>query len=133
MDRRLGTIGAAAAALAVAAGAFGAHALRDRLGADALATFDVAVRWHALHALAVVGVSLAARGPRGPFRAAGVAFVAGILLFSGSLYALALGAPRWAGAITPVGGVLFRVGWIATAVGFARAPEPPAGSDPAAR
>jgi uncharacterized membrane protein YgdD (TMEM256/DUF423 family) len=131
MDRRLGTIGAVAAALSVAAGAFGAHALRDRLPPDDLAVFDVAVRWHALHALAVVAVSLAARGPRGAFRAAGFAFLGGLLLFSGSLYALALGAPRWAGAITPVGGVLFLAGWALTAVGFARAPDPSADANPA--
>lgn len=127
MDRRLGAIGAVLGGLAVAAGAFGAHALKDRLGPDALATFEVAVRYHALHALAVVAVSLAARGPRGPFRAAGIAFLAGIVLFSGSLYALGLGAPRGVGAITPVGGVLFLAGWVLTAVGFARAPASPAG------
>jgi uncharacterized membrane protein YgdD (TMEM256/DUF423 family) len=125
MNRRLGAIGALAGALAVAAGAFGAHALKDRLDPADLYVFETAVRWHALHALAAVAVSLAARGPRGPFSAAGFAFVGGILLFSGSLYAIALGAPRALGAVTPFGGVLWIAGWVLAAVGFRRTPESP--------
>lgn len=125
MHRRLGAIAALAGALSVAAGAFGAHALRDRLSPADLDVFETAVRWHALHALAAVAVSLAARGPRGAFPAAGFAFVGGILLFSGSLYAIALGAPRALGAVTPVGGALWIAGWVLAAIGFSRAPRSP--------
>jgi uncharacterized membrane protein YgdD (TMEM256/DUF423 family) len=110
MDRLFGGLGAGAALLAVALGAFGAHALRGRLGTDALATFEVGVRYHMYHALGLLVVALArARWPAAT--AAGWLFVAGIIVFSGSLYGLALGGPRWLGAITPLGGLAFLLGW----------------------
>jgi uncharacterized membrane protein YgdD (TMEM256/DUF423 family) len=127
MDRRLAATGALAGALAVAAGAFGAHALKDRLGGPDLAVFETAVRWHALHAVAVLCVAQGVRAPGRALRAAGFAFLAGVLLFSGSLYALALGAPRGLGAVTPIGGALWIAGWVLAAVGFLRAPPPDGG------
>jgi len=108
--------GALLAALAVALGAFGAHALKERLGGDQLAWWHTGVQYHGAHALALVLLGLsAANGRAKPL--AGWLMVAGIALFSGSLYALALGAPRWLGAITPLGGIAFIAGWVA----FARA------------
>jgi uncharacterized membrane protein YgdD (TMEM256/DUF423 family) len=109
-------------AAGVALGAFGAHALRARLAADALALWNTGVQYHLWHALGLVlvGVS-AALIPDGPWlRAAGWLLVAGILLFSGSLYAMALGAPKWLGAVTPLGGAAFLLGWLAFAVAALR-------------
>lgn len=104
--------GALAAALAVGAGAFGAHALRARLSPADLGTFETAARYQMYHALALLAVAwLVDRGhPRA--NAAGWAFLAGIVLFSGSLYVLTLGGIRWMGAVTPLGGVAFLVGWL---------------------
>jgi len=105
-------LGALSAGLAVAAGAFGAHGLRARLAPDLLAVFETGARYQMYHALALLGVAWAAsRWPDGGAPAAGWLFVAGTVLFSGSLYALALGAPRWLGAVTPVGGLCFLAGW----------------------
>jgi uncharacterized membrane protein YgdD (TMEM256/DUF423 family) len=112
MDRLFAGLGAVAALVAVALGAFGAHGLRGRLGAEALATFEVGVRYHMYHALGLLAVAAArARWPGGAATAAGWLFVAGIVVFSGSLYLLALGGPRWLGAVTPLGGLAFLVGW----------------------
>lgn len=106
--------GAVAALIGVAAGAFGAHGLRSRLPADLLAVFEVAVRYQMYHALALLLLGVGAdRLAVGPARIAGIAFTLGILIFSGSLYALALSGVRWLGAITPLGGVAFLVGWVA--------------------
>jgi uncharacterized membrane protein YgdD (TMEM256/DUF423 family) len=101
-------------ALAVAAGAFGAHALRARLTPELLSIWQTAVTYHAWHALALIGVGLYrlhAPGGRGASVAA-LLFIAGIALFSGSLYALALTGVRMLGAITPLGGVAFIAGWL---------------------
>lgn len=120
MQRVSGIAGSILAGLAVVCGAFGAHALRDRLGVDALAIWRTAVDyqfWHALAVLAIAGSPLLAFKPA---RVAVWAFVIGIVLFSGSLYALAFGAPRATGMITPIGGGAFLVGWIALVIGFAR-------------
>jgi uncharacterized membrane protein YgdD (TMEM256/DUF423 family) len=117
MDRLFFSLGALSGALSVAAGAFGAHALKARLAPDLLAVFDTGARYQALHALALLAVAWACT--RWPGRAAALAgwcFVLGTLLFSGSLYALALSGVRGLGAITPVGGVLFIAGWIALAI-----------------
>jgi len=104
-------------AAAVLLGAFGAHALRDTLDERALAIWHTAVEYQFWHVLAAVAVALLARdGASTCLRIAAVAFVAGIVLFCGSLYALALGGPRIVGVITPFGGVAFVVGWIALAV-----------------
>ncbi|HQR20493.1 MAG TPA: DUF423 domain-containing protein [Burkholderiaceae bacterium] len=112
MERRFFTLGALFALLGVAAGAFGAHALKTRLPADLLAVFEVAVRYQLVHALGLMAVGYAAH--RWPGRAAtwaGVLFSAGIVLFSGSLYLLALTGVRGLGAVTPIGGVAFIAGW----------------------
>jgi uncharacterized membrane protein YgdD (TMEM256/DUF423 family) len=93
------------ALLGVAAGAFGAHALKKVAGAAHLETFEVAVRYQMIHAIAVVLAGIV------DVPAAGWCFVAGIVLFSGSLYLLVLTGSRWLGAVTPVGGLLFIAGW----------------------
>jgi uncharacterized membrane protein YgdD (TMEM256/DUF423 family) len=105
-------LGCVFALLAVGAGAFGAHALRDRLAPDLLAVFETGARYQMYHALALLAVAWGVErwGPGGTV-AAGWAFVVGIVLFSGSLYLLALTGVRWLGAITPLGGVAFLAGW----------------------
>ena len=110
-------IAALLGAAAVLLGAFGAHALRDTLDERAIAIWHTAVEYQFWHVLASMGVALLAReGGSVCLRIAAVAFVAGIVLFCGSLYALALGAPRLIGVLTPFGGIGFIVGWIALAV-----------------
>ncbi|QWT18442.1 DUF423 domain-containing protein [Bacillus sp. NP157] len=104
-----------AGASAVAFGAFGAHALRGVVDADGLAIWHTGVEYHFWHALALFAAVVGL--PPGRARNATLLlFGAGTVVFSGSLYALALGAPRWFGAITPIGGVAFIAGWIATAL-----------------
>jgi uncharacterized membrane protein YgdD (TMEM256/DUF423 family) len=122
MDRLFVTLGAASGFVAVAAGAFGAHALRARLAPDLLAVFETAARYQMYHALALLAVAwVAARWP-GPLpQWAGWLFVLGTVLFSGSLYALALSGVRWLGAITPLGGAAFLAGWICLALATRRA------------
>lgn len=110
--------GALSACLAVAAGAFGAHALRATLEPGALAVFETAARYQLVHALAVVVVAALLERPRHPaVRRAAWAFLAGTVLFSGSLYALALTGTRWWGAVTPLGGAGFIGGWLLLAWG----------------
>jgi uncharacterized membrane protein YgdD (TMEM256/DUF423 family) len=108
--------------LGVAAGAFGAHALRQGLAPALLSVFETATRYQIVHAIAMVATALAIeRRPSRMLMAAGWLFGAGILLFSGSLYALSLiGPPSW-GAITPVGGVSLLAGWVCLALGLGRA------------
>jgi uncharacterized membrane protein YgdD (TMEM256/DUF423 family) len=108
MDRLFFSLGALSGALSVAAGAFGAHALKVRLAPDLLAVFETGARYQGLHALALLAAAWGGRLPR----AAGWCFVAGTLLFSGSLYALALSGVRTLGAVTPFGGVLLLAGWL---------------------
>jgi len=111
------TVAALLGAAAVLLGAFGAHALRDTLDDRALAIWHTAVEYQFWHVLAAVAVARLARdGASTCLRIAAVAFIAGIALFCGSLYALALGAPRLVGVITPFGGIAFVAGWIALAV-----------------
>jgi uncharacterized membrane protein YgdD (TMEM256/DUF423 family) len=99
--------------LAVALGAFGAHALRQRLAPEMLTVFEVGVRYHVYHALALFAVAwISIRNPGSLAQASGWAFVVGIVLFSGSLYLLTLTGTRWLGAITPLGGVAFLAGWV---------------------
>jgi len=115
--RAILVIAALLGAAAVLLGAFGAHALRDTLDERALAIWHTAVEYQFWHVLAAVAVALIARdGASTCLRIAAVAFIAGIALFSGSLYALALGAPRIVGVVTPFGGVAFVAGWIALSV-----------------
>jgi len=101
-------------AAAVALGAFGAHALKARLTTDALTLWQTAVNYHAWHALGLLGVGALMTQFPGTrrFKAAAWLFVAGIALFSGSLYALALGAPNVFGIVTPFGGVALIAGWL---------------------
>jgi uncharacterized membrane protein YgdD (TMEM256/DUF423 family) len=107
----MGLLVAAAGGSAVLLGAFGAHGLRDVLDAHGMELWHTAVSYHMWHALALALVVTLGFGRS---RRVGVwAFTLGIVLFSGSLYALALGAPRWTGIITPLGGVAFLVGWVA--------------------
>ena len=114
--------GAVLSGLGVLVGAFGAHGLRERVTADMLAVFETGVRYHLIHGLAVLAVAWAAsRWPSAWIGAAGWLFVAGIVVFSGSLYILALSGTRWWGAVTPIGGVCFLAGWAALAVGALRA------------
>lgn len=105
-------IGAFLGLLAVVFGAFGAHALRARLSPEMLAIWKTANEYHFYHALALVLVGLCARTLKLPgLDVAAGCFVAGILVFSGSLYVLALTETRWLGAITPIGGLLMIAGW----------------------
>lgn len=104
-------LGALNALLSVTAGAFGAHALKARIPTDRLAIFETGARYHMYHALGLLAAAwLVSRGATGA-TTAGWAMQAGIVLFSGSLYVLATTGMRWLGAITPVGGVAFLVGW----------------------
>jgi uncharacterized membrane protein YgdD (TMEM256/DUF423 family) len=114
MDRLFFILGSISGGLAVALGAFGAHGLRDRLAPDLQATFETGVRYQMYHALALLAVAWAVgRWANSAFpTAAGWLFVAGTLLFSGSLYLLAITGTRWLGAITPLGGVAFIAGWL---------------------
>jgi len=105
--------GGLAALAAVALGAFGAHALKSRLSAETLAVWHTAVEYHIYHALGLLAVGLLTQQLPGSalLKWSGWAMLAGIILFSGSLYALALSGERWLGAITPVGGMTFVVAW----------------------
>jgi len=114
--------GSLLAALGVACGAFGAHALKQRLSADLLGVWQTAVQYHLWHALGVVliGAIAAQLSARAWTAAAAGLLIAGILLFSGSLYALALGGPRQIGMLTPVGGLALIAGWICLLVSVLR-------------
>ncbi len=109
-------LGAILAAVGVGAGAFGAHGLKDKLSPEYLAVFETAVRYQMYHALGLIGLGLAATRIESPaIKIAGIAFLFGILLFSGSLYMLCLSGTRAWGMITPIGGVGFIIGWLALA------------------
>jgi uncharacterized membrane protein YgdD (TMEM256/DUF423 family) len=121
VDQLFFRLGAASGFVAVAAGAFGAHALRARLPADLLGVFETAARYQMYHALALMAAAwAAARWPGALPQWAGWLFVAGTVLFSGSLYALALSGIRWLGAITPLGGAAFLAGWLCLALAVRR-------------
>lgn len=110
-------IGALSAGLGVAAGAFGAHALRTRVEPRLLEVFETAVRYQMYHALALLAVAwVASRAPGSMSTAAGWLFVAGTVIFSGSLYAMVFSGVRALGAITPIGGVCFIAGWVCLAL-----------------
>lgn len=122
MDKTFFIIGAISAGVSVMLGAFGAHALRERLTPQLLETFETGVRYEIYHAFAILVVALVlARWPSNLVGYAGWLFIIGTLIFSGSLYLLALTDTRWLGAITPLGGVAFIAGWILLAVGVWRA------------
>ncbi len=118
MERLFFGLGSLSAALAVMLGAFGAHALRARLAPDLLDTFETGVRYPMYHAFALLAVAFAlSRFPQTSLlNVAGWLFIAGTLLFSGSLYLLALTGTRWLGAITPLGGAAFIAGWLCLAL-----------------
>lgn len=119
MNKSLLAAGAISGAIAVAAGAFGAHALKERLTDKALSVFETAARYQMYHALAIVLCAVLASSLPGA-RLAGWMMQAGIVLFSGSLYALALSDVKMLGAITPLGGLAFIAGWIWLAVSALR-------------
>jgi uncharacterized membrane protein YgdD (TMEM256/DUF423 family) len=121
MERLFVAAGAISGFLAVAAGAFGAHALRARLPPDLLEVWKTGAEYQLVHALALLAAGwLAGRSPGGAASVAGWLLLAGTVLFSGSLYALALTGIRGLGAVTPIGGVAFLCGWAALAVAALR-------------
>ncbi len=118
MDRIFLMTGAVFGALAVAAGAFGAHGLKSRVAPDLLAAFETGARYQMYHALALLAVGLVlVRMPHQGVTVAGWLFILGMVVFSGSLYLLVLTGMRWLGAITPLGGVALISGWLALAWG----------------
>jgi uncharacterized membrane protein YgdD (TMEM256/DUF423 family) len=105
-------------AIATACGAYGAHALKAQLAPERLEVWEVAVRYQFFQALGLLGIGLTLRVlDAAPLRAAAALIASGVVLFSGSLYALALGAPRALGVITPLGGVAWIAGWLLFAWG----------------
>ena len=120
MLNALMTFGALSAATSVVLGAFGAHALKGKLSISSQATFETAVHYQMTHSigLLLVGVLMLVLGVKTPWLTAAWSFTVGIFLFSGSLYGLALLGWRWLGPVTPVGGALFIVGWLALAYGL---------------
>lgn len=126
MSRTLWTVGCLSALVAVAAGAFGAHALRGLVASDLLAVYETGARYHMYHSLAILAAAWAAeRWGRPAASRAGWLFAAGIVLFAGSLYLLALTGTRWLGAVTPLGGVCFLAGWASLAWAARGATVPP--------
>lgn len=124
MSRVFWVLGSLFAFLAVAAGAFGAHALREIVPQSLLSIFETGARYQMYHALALLAVAWAAeRRPGRAIHAAGWFFTVGILLFSGSLYILSISGVLWLGAVTPIGGVAFLIGWALVALGGWRAVE----------
>jgi uncharacterized membrane protein YgdD (TMEM256/DUF423 family) len=117
MDRLFVIIGALSGAISVGAGAFGAHALRSRLEPRLFEVFETGAQYQMYHALALIAAAwVASRWPSTAANASGWLFLAGSVLFSGSLYAMALTGVRALGAITPLGGVCFVAGWVSLAL-----------------
>ncbi len=117
------TLGSVGMLLAVAMGAFGAHALKKTLTPDLMAIYETAVHYHVYHALGLIAIGLLALHlpATALLRWAGVLMAAGLVLFSGSLYALSLSGIRWLGAITPIGGTAFLAAWSLLAAAVMRA------------
>lgn len=112
MDRFFFTAGAIAAFIAVALGAFGAHSLKSKISTEMLTIFEVGVRYQIYHAFGLIAVAWATtRWPSAGLNTAGWCFIAGIVIFSGSLYLLSFTGIRWLGAVTPIGGLAFLAGW----------------------
>jgi len=119
MAKRFFVLGCVFGFLGVAGGAFAAHALRDHLPANLLNVFETGIRYQMYHAFALLAAAWALEKYRSRhFEWAGWAFVAGVALFSGSLYIMAVTGIRWIGIITPFGGVAFLGGWAFMAAGF---------------
>ncbi len=111
--------------LGVALGAFGAHALKETLARnDATATWHTAVLYHLIHAVVLLMLATGSSLRRGPW----LCFLAGVILFSGSLYGLALGGARWLGPVTPLGGICFLAGWAWMAIASAKSTGGPRGN-----
>ena len=116
MGKTILVLGCVFGFLGVWVGAFAAHMLKQKLTPELFDIFEVGVRYHMYHALAIVAVGLAvAQWPESGVGLAGWLFAAGILVFSGSLYVLAITGTKWLGAITPIGGVAFMAGWVVLA------------------
>jgi uncharacterized membrane protein YgdD (TMEM256/DUF423 family) len=120
LHRRAGIAGCIFAACAVLAGAFATHALRDRLDSEAIAIWRTAVDYQFWHALALIAMACLSHPPTAALRWALRAFVFGVVVFSGSLYTLALGGPRILGLLTPLGGVALLIGWCCLLTFFVR-------------
>lgn len=122
MDKLFAIAGGVSALLAVVAGAFGAHGLKDRLPPEMLEVFETAVRYQMYHAFGLfIAAWAVSRWADSISPAAGWSFIAGTVLFSGSLYVLSLTGIRWLGAVTPLGGVAFIAGWLLLVYGIYRA------------
>jgi uncharacterized membrane protein YgdD (TMEM256/DUF423 family) len=106
-------VAAASGALAVAAGAFGAHGLRGRISPELLSTWNTAAQYHLLHSVVLLALGLFAVSTQKSVSIPAGLFALGILLFSGSLYGLVLAQQTWLGPVTPMGGVLLIAGWVA--------------------
>ena len=116
MERLFFGLASIAGALAVILGAFGAHTLKGKIEPELLTAFETGVRYHMYHAVALLAVAQARLSGALMQAAAAWLFLAGIALFSGSLYVLSLTGVRWLGAITPVGGLAFIFGWLCLAL-----------------
>jgi uncharacterized membrane protein YgdD (TMEM256/DUF423 family) len=117
MDRTFFIAGSISALIAVAAGAFGAHGLKEKISQDMLNTFDTAARYQMYHAFALLAAGWAySQWNNNMTTWAGWSFIGGTILFSGSLYVLSLTGIKWLGAITPFGGLLFLAGWLLLAI-----------------
>lgn len=128
MNRWLFASGSFSAAVAVALGAFGAHALKEVLSGEMLSVFETGCRYQMYHALALIALSAAASHWKESyplFRAAGIMFIAGTVLFSGSLYLYAAVDVRSVVVVTPVGGILFLAGWITSFLAVRKRNIPP--------
>ena len=122
MDRIFFALGGLSGFLGVAAGAFGAHALKSRVTPEMLGVFEVGVRYQVYHAFALIACAWAVtKWPGALVNTGGWLFVAGTIVFSGSLYALSLTGVRWLGAITPFGGAALLAGWLCLAAAALRA------------
>ena len=120
-ERLFFAAGSIAGLLGVTLGAFGAHALKARLTPESLATFEIGVRYQMYHALALLAVAWACtKWPGGWANASGWLFIAGIAVFSGSLYVLVFTGAKWLGAVTPIGGLALLAGWVCLAVAALR-------------
>ncbi|MCM3205470.1 DUF423 domain-containing protein [Paenibacillus illinoisensis] len=114
MQRVWMTVGAVMTMLSVAIGAFGAHMLKEKIGADAIAVYETGVQYHMIHALAllIVGLTAGQLGVSSKLKWAARLLFIGIIVFSGSLYVLSITGIKVLGAITPIGGVAFIAGWL---------------------
>lgn len=121
MERIFLIAGSVAGFLGVGLGAFGAHALKSRLTPEALATFEIGVRYQMYHALALIAAAwVCTKWPGAWANASGWLFLAGIAVFSGSLYLLVMTGAKWLGAVTPLGGLALLAGWVCLAMAALR-------------